>query len=405
MTLDLCIAGTAPGPRVEDSATLAGGSFSDPVRGVAITALEGYFTGRGETVTIERLTGRAGAGSLTASGSVKVDPARGFPADLRVRGARATLVDGPLARLVANLDLGVSGPLAAAPRLSGRLGVLDLELRVPDRLGGASAPLRDARHVTPPPQTRVRLAQAARLRQGARRAGPPYRAALDLVIDAPGRIFVRGRGIDAELGGSLRLTGTTLDPMVIGAFELRRGRFTILTQRLDFTRGRLSFGGGLVPELDFVAETRAGEVTAHIAVTGPANVPSFVFSSTPALPEDEVLSRLLFARAAGGLSPFQALQLAQAVGQLSGNGGGDLFESTRRALGVDDLDIGLGAGGPTVGLSRAISDRIRLGVRAGARPESTGVGVDIDLTQRLRIQSEIGADGRASVGVGIEQEY
>ena len=405
LTLDARIAGTRADPRLEGSAILAGGSFSDPVRGVAITALEGRFTGRGETVAVERLTGRAGAGSLTASGSVTVDPGRGFPAELQVRGARATLVDGPLARLVANLDLTVSGPLASAPRLSGRLDVLDLELRVPDRLGGASAPLRDARHVAPPPQTRARLAQAARLRQGARRAGPPFRAALDLVIDAPGRIFVRGRGIDAELGGSLRLTGTTLDPVAIGAFELRRGRFTLLTQRLDFTRGRLSFGGGLVPELDFLAETRAGEVTARIAVTGPANAPSFVFSSTPALPEDEVLSRLLFARAAGGLSPFQALQLAQAVGQLSGNGGSDLFESTRRALGVDDLDIGFGAGGPTVGLSRAISDRIRLGVRAGARPESTGVGVDIDLTRRLRIQSEIGADGRASVGVGIEQEY
>jgi translocation and assembly module TamB len=82
-----------------------------------------------------------------------------------------------------------------------------------------------------------------------------------------------------------------------------------------------------------------------------------------------------------------------------------VFEDTRRALGVDDLDIGFGEGGPTVGISRAISNRVRIGVRAGARPESTGVGVDIDLTRRLRLQSEVGADGRAAVGIGIEQEY
>lgn len=93
------------------------------------------------------------------------------------------------------------------------------------------------------------------------------------------------------------------------------------------------------------------------------------------------------------------------MGQLSGQGGPDVFESTRRALGVDDLDVRLESGGPVVGISRAIGNRARIGIRAGARPENTGVGVDIDLTRRLRLQTEIGADGRASVGVGIEQEY
>ncbi len=216
---------------------------------------------------------------------------------------------------------------------------------------------------------------------------------------------MRGRGIDAELGGSLRLAGTTLAPTATGAFDLRRGRLTILTQRLDFSRGRLTFGGaGFIPELDFAAETRAGDVTARVLVTGPADQPAFAFSSSPALPEDEVLARLLFQRAAGGLSPLQALQLAQAAAQLSG-GGPDAFENVRRALGVDDLDVNFANGGPTVGISRAIGNRARLNLRAGTRPENTGVGVDIDLTRRLRLQSEIGPDGRASVGVGIEQEY
>ncbi len=57
-----------------------------------------------------------------------------------------------------------------------------------------------------------------------------------------------------------------------------------------------------------------------------------------------MLSRLLFQRAAGGLSPLQALQLAQAAAQLSG-GGPDAFEEVRRALGVDDLDVNFANGG------------------------------------------------------------
>jgi autotransporter translocation and assembly factor TamB len=57
------------------------------------------------------------------------------------------------------------------------------------------------------------------------------------------------------------------------------------------------------PDLDFMAETKAAEVTAQIAVTGPANQPNFVISSDPTLPQDEVLSRLLFKKTSGGLSP------------------------------------------------------------------------------------------------------
>ena len=227
-----------------------------------------------------------------------------------------------------------------------------------------------------------------------------------MTLSAPGRVFVRGRGIDAELGGEVRVSGSSRDPRIGGSFELRRGRLSLLTQRLDFTRGRVTFGGGdIVPDLDFVAETRAAEVTARIAVTGRASEPQFALSSSPDLPQDEVLSRLLFARAAGGLSPFQAVQLAQAVSQLSGGGGPDVFEQTRRALGVDDLDVNMGTAGPTVGISRAINDRVRVGVKAGSKPENSAIGVDIDLTRRLKIQTEIGADGRAAVGVGTELEY
>ena len=62
-------------------------------------------------------------------------------------------------------------------------------------------------------------------------------------------------------------------------------------------------------------------------------------------------------------------------------------------------------GGVAVGASRYISDRISLGVRAGARQEDTAATVNVDVTRRLRVQGEVGADGRTSLGVGAEWEY
>jgi translocation and assembly module TamB len=408
LSADAALRGRASDPRIEGTATLSGGSFADPLQGVALNRIEGRFAGRGDTIVVERLTARAkNGGEIAVSGRVGADPARGFPGDLRITARNAQLVSSDIATLVAGLDLTASGPLATAPRLGGRVDVALLEVRVPDRLPASAEPLRDARHVAPPPQTQARLAQIARQKaRAAGRAASPFDATLDLVIAAPARIFVRGRGIDAELGGDLRLAGRLSAPQAIGAFEMRRGRLSILSQRLDFSRGRLTFAGDTIPELDFLAQTQAGEITARVAVTGRADDPSFVLSSSPELPQDEVLSRLLFARAAGGLSPFQAVQLAEAVAQLSGaQTGPGLFEQTRRALGVDDLDVGYGKDGPTVGVSRAISDKVRVGVKAGSKPETSALGADIDLTRRLKVQTEFGLDGRTSVGVATELEY
>ncbi|MBF9194671.1 translocation/assembly module TamB domain-containing protein [Microvirga terrestris] len=404
--LDLSIAGTIADPRIQGSVSLANGSFSDALQGIQLNGIAGRLAARGQVLAIESLTAQTpNGGSLAARGQVTIDPAAGFPGEIRITGSRAQLVSNETVEASADLDLTLSGPLARRPRAAGRVSIITMNVSVPDRLPTTLRPLPGTKHVRPTPTAAARLALAQR-RQAASARGTPFRAELDLVLTAQNRIFVRGRGLNAELGGDLRLQGTTQDPVAIGAFELRRGRFDLLGQRIDLVRGRLDFTGDLTPSLDFLAETQAGDVTARIGVTGPASSPEFSFSSSPDLPQDEVLSRVLFQKPSGGLSAGQALQLAQAVAQLSGGSGNDAFERLRRSLGVDSLDITVGAGGgPGVGVSRYISDNVRVGVRAGARPEESGVTVDIDLTRRLKAQGEVNAEGGTSVGLGFELEY
>lgn len=404
LALDLRVAGSRAAPRVSGGATLAGGSFRDTLQGVQLDAINARLRADGDVVTIESASASTpGDGRLSASGRVELDAAAGFPGAIAIRGQRAQLVSNNLLKASADLSVDLAGPLARTPRVVGRIDVNRIDVAIPDRLPTTLRPIEKTRHIAPPPQVARRLAEQRRT--AAARAGSAFVATLDLAVAAPNRIFVRGRGLDAILGGELRLTGTTADPVAIGAFDLARGRLAILGQRLDFSRGRLTFGGSLIPDLDFLASTQTGEITANVAVTGPANEPSFAFTSSPDLPQDEVLSRLLFARASGGLSPFQALQLAQVAGQFSGGGGDDSFERLRRSLGVDALDIGAGPGGPSLGISRALGDRISVGVKAGATPDQTGLSVDIDVTRRLRVQTEVGATGATSVGVGAEWEY
>jgi hypothetical protein len=48
---------------------------------------------------------------------------------------------------------------------------------------------------------------------------------------------MRGRGLDAEVGGSLQVTGDPSKPAVLGGSTLRRGDFTLGGRRLVFSRG------------------------------------------------------------------------------------------------------------------------------------------------------------------------
>ena len=144
--------------------------------------------------------------------------------------------------------------------------------------------------------------------------------------------------------------------------------------------------------------------TATVTISGSAAKPNFAFSSQPNLAQDEIVSRILFEKASGSLSPIQALQLANAVASLSG--APDAFEKVRKSLGVDSLDVGSDStGGATLGVRRAINSRLSIGVTTGQKPEDNGVSLDLDVTKHLRVQSGVNAGGAATSGVGFQWEY
>ena len=404
--IDMRLRGSLARPKVDGTATIRDGGYRDASLGVRLSHMTGRLSARGDTIRIERLTAQTwDSGTISAQGQVRIAPDAGFPGTIRITSRNAKLVANDVVTAVANLSLTLSGPLTRDPKIGGRVDIVSMDITIPERLPTTLQPLAGTRHVDAPPEAAARLALEAKAKARAGRK-PAFDAALDLAISAPNHVFVHGRGIDAELGGRLRLHGRLSDPVTIGGFELRRGRMSVAGTRLDFTQGRITFAGSLTPELNLVAQTQATNITVTITVTGRADAPRFAFSSSPALPPEEVLSRLLFDKASGGLSPAQALQVAQVAAQFSGGGGSDVFERVRRALGVDSIDVSVGSSGdPKVGLSRAINRRISVGVKAGRQAGDSGVSVDIDVTRHIRAQGEVDRNGGGAVGVGMEWEY
>ncbi len=337
---------------------------------------------------ISRLNGNlASGGSVSASGTIGIAPGSGFPADIQLRFNNATYVDGTLVTATINGTIGSRGPLLTAPVLTGSPKLNRASITVPEKLPASLSEINIGHRNAP-------AAVSAQFRDQ-KSQGPRDKSTtlgIDLQLDAPSQIFVRGRGIDAELGGSITIRGTAANPIVSGGFTMRRGRLTILSRRLDFTNtSKITFGGDLTPALDMEATSTVSSTTITVDVTGLATDPQdqFLVARLP-LPQDEVLAQLIFGQSMSKLSALQIAQLADAASQLAGGHSTSLFEGLRSHLGVDDLDITTDAQRSGAGGRRQISEQAHLyRAAAGRRQQHQG-----DHQSRRRARSKAAGSGR-----------
>ncbi|MBJ3783218.1 translocation/assembly module TamB domain-containing protein [Devosia sediminis] len=401
--IDARVAGSLANPQFSGAVTTAGAGYVDPELNLRLTDIAGRVSLNGTTATVERLTGNlATGGSLSASGTVGLS--NGFPANLSATINSARYADGNLFVATLSGGLTLTGPIAAGPLLAGNIRIEEANITVPENLGGA-AELIDVEHVHTPADVERTLDRARIDERTGMAAGSNSQLRLDIALEAPNQVYIRGRGLDAEVGGSVRLTGPVNAIQPVGAFTLIRGRLDILGPRLVFESGSVTLLGDLDPQLNFVARAEGDGITVFVTLTGRASAPDIEFSSNPVLPQDEVLSRLVFNRSMGELSPIQLAQLAAAAAELAGGGGGSLAESLRGLAGLADLDVvtdDQGNVGVTAGTY--IQDNVYLGVTAGATGQSK-VTINLDVTNDLTIKGAAGQDGNTSLGVFYERDY
>ena len=402
--VDLQVRGTTSSPAIGGSLSTSGARFVAAASGIAINDIRAEIAMANNTATIRTLTGNLSTGgSITGSGTVGLAAGSGFPADIRLRIVDGRYTDGRVVTTTMNGELTIKGPLASRAVLAGTVNLGRTVITVPDRLPSSLSAL-DVRHKNASPAV---MAQEEALAPSTAAGGGSGALMLDLTINANNQIFVTGRGLDAELGGSLKLTGSTAAPQAVGEFTLRRGRLSLLGRRLTFTRGRINFAGSLVPNLDFAADSDVGDTRVTVAVSGPANNPRFDFTSMPALPQDEVLARLIFGRSMSNLSPLQIAQLADAAASLAGAGGStSLLQSLRSRIGVDDLDIRTNEDGSTsVSAGKYLNDRTYFSLEKGDKAGSGKARIDLDVGRGVKLRGEANDSGETKGGIFFEREY
>ena len=347
-------------------------------------------------------------GRIALSGPIAL--AAPFLADLDGSLQSVRVVDPALYTTTVSGPVSVTGPLAGGARIAGNLGLGETEIRIPSTGLGGTFALPEVTHVNTPVRVartldRAGIDPSGESGDGSGDGGGGAAYPLDILIRAENRIFIRGRGLDAELGGQLRLTGTTADIVPAGQFDLIRGRLDILGQRIVLDEGSVTLQGDFVPYVRLVARTDTGEVVVFVIVEGRASEPEITFESEPELPEDEVLAQLLFGRSIENISPLQAAQLASAAATLAGRGGGGIFEQLRTGFGLDDFDVTTDAeGNAAVRAGAYISENLYTDVTVAPGGE-TEINLNLDLTESTVVRGSVGTEGETSLGIYFERDY
>ena len=384
------LAGSLADPRINGRLNLREGTFRDSATGVRLENVTLVSRFDDTTGLVETFSANDGAGG-SVSGNGRIGLKQGSGSSFQLLFNRFRIIDNDIAQAKA------SGPLTVTRGVDGNItlnGEMDIdEARIEANPPGSTGIVRmDVIEINKPGGD---IPEEEQNRQRGLQFG------LNIALRSPGGdVRVIGRGLNVEMNVDARVTGTIARPVLGGTARVVRGDYDFAGKRFVFDeRGTVSLSTN--PEqirLNLTATRDDPALTATIRVTGTAARPEIVLSSTPDLPQDEILSQVLFGRSASQLSAFEAAQLAAGVAALAGGGGFDVIGNLRELAGLDRLSFGGEASSLTVAGGRYITDDVYLEVIGGGE-NGAAVNVEWQVRRNLTVSSKFGGQGEASLSI------
>lgn len=411
-SLEVSAIGTWDQPVITGVARLSEGYFESQAEGIFLNDLSLNAEAKNSEVATLRITATDGQkGRIKGEGKIIFDAAQDVPVVLNLDFDKAQIVRNEIADAQISGRVGVTGNRNAL-NLKGDIVIGRMDVRVPKELPPQVVDLTVEEVNVPPALKRndVKSDQTSQL---------PL--SLDVNISAPNRLFIAGRGLESEWKANVGIKGKVTEPRLRGKVEVVKGTFDFAGRTFDITKGNVIFDGGkeIDPRLDIVATRDDDDVSLGVAVRGPSSDPKITLQSTPSMPQEDVLALILFGKPIAELTYIELAQLAESLASLSGKGlgggGRGVFGNVRQSLGIDVLSLDTGSitdastdeevVGPSLTVGKYVTDRVYVGVTQGSDEDSTAVEVEVDITRRLSLSTEVGQKANSNIGLNWSWDY
>ncbi|MGB0748939.1 MAG: translocation/assembly module TamB domain-containing protein [Magnetospiraceae bacterium] len=393
--IDVTAEGALTAPRLSGTVSLKNGRYENLDTGTILRdlALDTAFSDSRQVTFV--LAGTDGLkGTVRSEGKIEMradGPVFRIVTDVK----NAILVRRDEATAETSIDLVVAGN-GETMGVTGEVTVERAEIRLLNTTPPSVVDLGEVDIKGAPPRPKAEPAEGSRVN-----------LAVDVLI--PGKVFVRGRGLDSQWSGNLSITGTAANPIVVGRIESVQGVLDFIGRQFKLEKGQVVFGGtrDIDPVLDVRLAREAHGIVGRILVEGTAKSPKLTFASTPALSEDEVLPRVLFGQSKQSLSGLEALQLAAGIATLL-NGEEGVVDRARAAVGVDVLRVEEGetaddSANLTVG--KNVAEGVYVGTKNALDGSGTSVTVEIEVFDNITVDTELGNKGDTSAGINWRKDF
>jgi autotransporter translocation and assembly factor TamB len=453
MHADLRVTGSGQDPHLDGFVDVRGGAFGVPLGGVSYTGLDTRIELAEDIVRIREFSILDEHDQpLTVSGELAVHAKQVGAVNITITSDNFELIDNELGDVGVDSQLRITGELRR-PRIEGeiRLAAGRLEVdrilqafydpyaieelpdvvsaeRTIEGLGTAEEATRDALararvSATPAGEDAAKAAVDAPETPG----GLMDALAMDVRLRIPDNLVLRGRNLrpggpagaslgdmNITVGGDVQVRKQAGEPfLLVGVVNTVRGMYEFQGRRFELERdGTIRFTGS--PEINPLLDITAARVIpntgveARIRITGTPAAPELALSSTPSLPESDILSLIVFNRQVNELGTGERSSLAATAGGIAtGFIASPLGDSIGRALDLDLFEITttteegeLGAG---ITVGQQVGDRAFLKLRQQFGQRSlTEFILEYQLFDFLRLQAT-GAPESTGAGNRLNQ--
>lgn len=319
LSLDFSLQNTFKNPNIQGYALLKNGTFDNYIFGISLKDINSDLSFKNTRILLDLSAKDSQQGEIKAQGTLSTK--KGYPFDLDIQINNLLSIQTDLIQAITSGNLKFSGNTQKS-HLMGNIDVVQADLAVPEKI--------------PKPMPKLNVTFIKKPKEPIKKA-IPYPISLDLMIHAPDKIYVKGRGLSAELKGDVHLKGTFDQLKPFGTFDLLKGSYSYSGRNFTLTKGLISFDEKtrLIPELFVKAETKQRGIIIIATLKGPLDDPKLSFSSSPSLPLNSILSLLIFGQPLSGISSLQAMQIATSSQAISDTDDSD----SARSLGIDRLSI------------------------------------------------------------------
>jgi translocation and assembly module TamB len=393
LLVDLHVTGTAAAPRMAGALSVRNGAFTVAATGMQYSSATLDVLFEGDRLRIDTLSILDENGErLDGSGTLSIEGRRVQAVDLTVRANEFKVLGNEMGELSVDTTLNVYGTVLA-PKIAGLVrihaGRLEVDALVDRFTSNAYAlPSDEADVETDLP------------------AADPTGPSLDLTVQVPGNLVLRGRDIrpadsavalgdvNVTVGGNFNIRQVPGgQPVLLGTVTAVRGTYDFQGRRFEVLRdGTIAFRGErpIDPALDLQAERVVSGIVAHVNIGGTMRSPNLGLSSRPPLEEADILSLILFNQPVNRLGADERDTLGErAVGLASGFVVAPFSDTLEHALDIDlfELEAVTEGGGPAITFGEQVGERLFLQFRQtfGSQDVSE-FELEYQLSEFLRLQ-------------------